>query len=34
MHLAMVTATQWDSEFVADFAAQRAALREAKMMGI
>jgi hypothetical protein len=34
MEFAMVPATKWDRELVADFATESALLREAKMMGI
>ena len=34
MNLAMMTAAQWDSEFIAHFAAERWALREAKVVGV
>ena len=34
MHLAMVPATQRDSELIADLASQRPALREAQVVGI
>jgi len=32
--LAVVAATQWDSEFIADLAPQRAALGKAQVMGV
>jgi len=34
VELAMVARTQWNGEFVADFAANRAALREPRVMNI
>jgi hypothetical protein len=34
MELTMVAATEWDGELVADFAAERPALRESQVMSI
>jgi hypothetical protein len=34
MHRTMMPATEWDRELIADFAAERARLRESEVMGI